>query len=223
MPLWVKLLLLVMGLSFIAVGAAVGVVGARQANAHVALVEGLRPLSAVALEDQPAGASALVEGVISPRNQPVFRAFVAYAREELDVSTDSDGDRSERWRADGQETPPLVLEAGGLVMLSDGLYTIERGHETWYDDATLGFNSQPRDGSVRYRGLLAGRPVTAFGTVADGAEGKELAALALFGGTRAEYLAAQRRSAAFLPIFGAIFGALGLLLCALGAFLLVRR
>jgi hypothetical protein len=222
MPLWVKLLLLGLGVAFLAVGVAVGVFGARQARAHVALVEGLRPLSAAELDAQPAGADALVVGVVSPRNPAVFRGFVAYEREELDVTRDSDGDRSERWRADGAVTPRLLIEAGGLVQLAGEGYSIERGHEMWYDEATLGFNNQPRDGSKRYSGLLAGMPVTAFGSVAEGAEGVELEARTLFGGTREQYLASQREAAAFMPIFGAIFGAVGAALIGVGAFLALR-
>jgi hypothetical protein len=222
MPLWVKVLLLGIGLSFLGVGVGVGVFGARAARAHVAMVEKLTPLSAAALEDQASGADALVEGIVSPRNPVVFRSFVAYAREELDVTIDSDGDRRESWRSDGQVTPRLALEAGGVVMLGNEGYSIERGHEVWYDEATLGFNNQPRDGSERYFGLIAGMPVTAVGTVADGQEGKELDAKTLFGGTRAEYLASQREGAAFMPIFGAIFGACGLLVLAIAGFLIVK-
>jgi hypothetical protein len=223
MPLWVKLMLLGMGLIFLSVGAIVGLFGTRQAQAHVALIESLSPLSAAALDEQPSGANALVEGVVSPRNRAVFRNFVAYVREELDVTTDSDGDRSESWRSDGRETPRLVIEANGIVLVGNQSYSIARGHETWYDGATLGFNDRPRDGSQRYHGLLAGRPVVAFGTVVEGPEGKELSAQALFGGTREEYLASQREATAFMPIFGAIFGAIGLLLSAIGGLFLLRR
>lgn len=223
MPRWVSLMLLGMGLFFLAVGALIGIVGWRYAAADVARLEQLRPLSAAALEDQPGGADALVEGVVSPRNPAVFRDFVAYVREELDVDRDSDGDRRETWRSDGRETPRLLLEADGIVSLGGEGYSIAKGHELWYDEATLGFNSRPRDGSERYHGLLAGGTVTAVGTVVDGPEGKELDAETLFGGTREEYLASQRENAAFMPIFGGIFGAVGLLLAAIGAVLFVRR
>jgi hypothetical protein len=223
MPLWVKVLLLGMGLLFLAVGAIVGLFGARQAQAHVARIESLRPLSAAALDEQASGADALVEGVVSPRNPAVFRNFVAYVREELDVATDRDGDRGETWRPDGRETPRLVLEAGGVVLVGNESYSIARGHETWYDQATLGFNDRPRDGSKRYHGLVAGRPVVAFGTVVEGLEGQELSAQTLYGGTREEYLASQREAAAFMPIFGAIFGAVGLLLSCIGALFMLRR
>jgi len=46
MPRWVKGLLLGMGLSFLAVGVIIGMFGTRQARAHVALLESLRPLTA---------------------------------------------------------------------------------------------------------------------------------------------------------------------------------
>lgn len=223
MPRWVSLMLLGMGLLFLTVGVLVGVVGARYARAEVARLEGLRPLSATALEGQPGGADALVEGVVSSRNPVVFRDFVAYTSEELDVSTDSDGDRRETWRASQRETPRLLLEAEGPVVVGNEGYSIALGHETWYDEATLGFNNQTRDGSRRYHGLVAGGPITAVGTVAEGPEGKELSATTLFAGTRDEYLTSQRESAGFMPIFGAIFGAVGLVLAAVGVVLFPRR
>lgn len=223
MPLWVKALLLVMGLCFLGVGVLVGVVGTRQAQAHVALLERLRPLSAVAFDDQRAGTHALVEGVISQRNPVVLRNVVAYRSEEMDVTTDSDGDRSENWRSTGGETPPLVLETDGRVRVGNQNYSIARAHETWYDDVTLGFNDRPRDGTKRYYGLVAGRQVTAFGTVVEGTEGNELEAQTIFGGTYPEYLASERQATAFLPIFGGIFGAAGLILCAVALVFIFRR
>ena len=222
MPIWVKWMLLGMGVAFVAVGTYVGVVVARQERAEVARLEQLPPLSAAALEDQPGGTEALVEGVVSPDNRVVFRDFVAYVREELDVTTDRDGDRDETWRSDGGETPGLLLEAGGVVRVAKG-YGIARGHRVWYDEATLGFNRQPRDGSERYHGLVAGGPVTAVGTVVDGPGGKELAAQTLFGGTRDAYLTSWRKEAASLPIFGGLFGVVGLVLAAVGTLTFLPR
>lgn len=222
MPLWVKWMLLGMGVAFLAVGTYVGVVGARKARAEVARLEGLPSLSAAALEDQPGGTEALVEGVVSPDNRAVFRDFVAYVREELDVTTDSDGDREETWRSDGGETTGLLLEAGGVVRVNKG-YGIARGHHVWYDEATLGFNRQTRDGSERYHGLVAGGRVTAVGTVVDGPEGKELDAQTLFGGTRDAYVTSWREGAASLPIFGGLFGVVGLVLAAVGTLVLLPR
>ena len=117
------------------------------------------------------------------------------------MTTDSDGDRDETWRSDGGETPGLLLEAGGVVRVGKG-YGIARGHHVWYDEATLGFNRRPRDGSERYHGLVAGGRVTAVGTVVDGPEGRELDAHTLFGGTRDEYLTSRRKVAASLRIIG---------------------
>lgn len=223
MPRWTALMLLGIGLIFLATGVFVGVVAAGEARAEVARLEGLRPLSAGALEDQPAGAEAMVEGVVSPRNLAVFRDFVAYEREEVEVDTDGDGDRRETWSAAGHEKPALLVEAGGLATVAREDYSITQGHALWYDEATLNFDSSTRDGSVRYRGVVAGRPVTAVGTVAEGAEGAELTAAELFGGTREELLASRREGAAFLPIFGGIFGVVGLIIAVVGAWGLVRR
>jgi hypothetical protein len=212
-----------MGLAFLGVGVFVGVVGKRHAEGHAAMVERLRPLSAATFDNQQVGANALVVGVVSPRNPVVFRNFVAYVREELDVTTDSDGDRTETWRSDGRETPRLEIDADGVVMINNEGYSIGREHEVWYDEATLGFNSRTRDGSERYYGLVSGGPVTAFGTVVEGPKGKELSAKTLFGGTHQEYLAWERDSVAFMSTFGTIFGAIGLVLSGFGAFFTIRR
>jgi hypothetical protein len=222
MPRWVKVMLLAMGLCFLGVGVLVGVVGTRRAQAHVALLERLRPLSSVAFDDQRAGTPALVEGVISQRNPIVLRNVVAYIEEEMDVTTDSDGDRSERWRSTDRETPQLVLEADGPLRVGNENYAIERAHKIWYDDATLDFDDRPRDGTKRYYGLVAGRQVTAFGTVVEGTEGNAMEAQTIFGGTYPEYLTSEREATAFFPIFGGIFGAAGFLLCALAIVFIFR-
>ncbi len=222
MPLWVKWMLLGMGVAFMAVGTYVGIVSARHARAEVARLEQLPSLSAAALEDQPGGTEAFVEGVVSPDNRVVFRDFVAYVREELDVTMDSDGDREETWRSDGGETPGLLLEAGGVVRVGKG-YGIALGHRVWYDEATLGFNRQTRDGSERYHGLVAGSRVTVVGTVVNGPEGKELDVRTLFGGTRDEYLTSRREGAASLRTLGGLFGVVGLLLADVGTLLLLPR
>ncbi len=95
MPVWVKILLLSMGLGFLAVGVIVGLVGTRQAHAQVARLERLHPLSAAAFAEQPVGTAALLSGVIGPRNRVMERNVVAYVHEELAVITESDGDRNE--------------------------------------------------------------------------------------------------------------------------------
>jgi hypothetical protein len=223
MPRWIPLMLLGIGLLFLTVGVLVGVVGARFARAEVARLEQLSPISAVTLKYQPAGVEAMVEGVLSPRNRVVFRDFVAYISEELDVRTDRDGNRELTWRFSRRETPRLLIEAGGVVPIGNESYSIARGHVIWYDEATLGFNQQTRDGSVRYSGLIAGGPITAIGTVMEGSEGKALNAATLFAGTRDEYLSSQREGAAFLPIFGGIFGSVGLILTGIGSVLFLRR
>lgn len=223
MPRWVKGLLLSLGIIFIAVGAAVGIFGTRAAQARADHLATLRPLSAATLQDQPAGAEALVAGTLSASNPVVFRDYVAYVREELRVTTNNSGSTSQTWRTDTWDTPPLTLDAGGAVRIPNEGYTIELGHELWYDDVTLDFHNRPRDRSKRYSGLIAGRPVIAYGTVVDGADGKELTARSIYGGTHAEYLASQRAVAAFMPILGGIFDAVGLVLAAIAVVFIVRR
>jgi hypothetical protein len=115
----------------------------------------------------------------------------------------------------------IIQSGSGVVLVGNESYSIARGHEIWYDPSTLGFNERPLNDSKRYHGHLASRPVVAFDTVVEGSEGKEFYAQMLFGGTLEEYLASQRQATAFMRIFGAIFGTVGLLLSAIGTLLIL--
>lgn len=223
MPRWVPLFLLGMGVLFLGVGVVLGTVVARNAQAEVVRLEALPSLAARAVERQATGAQIFVEGALSDRNPTVFRDFVAYEREELDVTTDSDGDTRRDWRSSGRDTPPLLVDAAGDVRVGNDTYSIARGHATWYDETTLGFTGNERDGTIRYHGLLAGEPVTVLGAVVAGPEGRELAAELLYAGTREAFLESRRESAAALPFVGLIFGVVGAILGAVGGWLFVRR
>ena len=115
-----------------------------------------------------------------------------------------------------------AVNAGEAQIAGLSLYSIARGHETWYDPATLNFSDRPRDGTKRYTGLIAGMPVTVYGTVAQDGNGNAITAQTVFGGTHAEFLASEQANADFLPIFGAIFGVVGTILAGLGIFFAIR-
>jgi len=220
MPLKVTLFLLGFGLSFLAVGVALGVWGSRHAADQAARAEALAPIGAAALEDAPVGAEVLVEGLVSPRNPALFRDFVAYSAEQY--RGQSSGSRP-RWSTVDTVTPPLLLEAGGLVRLANDDYSLQGAHATYQDPGPLTRGDLFRESTRRYQGLVAGGAVTAIGTVVPGVEGNELRAELVFAGTRDEYIAGQRGSAATLPFIGAIFGVIGAAVAGVGLFFLLRR
>ncbi len=219
MPLWAKLFLLGIGLIFLGAGVAIGVFGTRDALARAALAERLAPRGAAAIEDTPVGAEVLVEGALSPRNRPRFREFVAYTVEEY-RGVDDDGDPE--WALIDTVTPPLIIEAGGLVSVGNEDYRLEHSHAEYQDPGPLTRGDLARESTKRYRGLVAGQVVTAIGTVAEGPEGNELRAELVYAGTRAEYIAGQRQAAVFLPVFGALFGLVGAIVAGFGVFVLLR-
>lgn len=220
MPIWGKLFLLGFGLVFLAAGLGLGVWGTRHAAAQAARAAALAPLGAAALAEAPAGAAALVEAVVSARNPAVFRDFVAYRAEQY-RGEDSDGDPE--WSAYATVTPPLILEAGGVVRLANDDYSLQGAHARYQDPGPLSRGDLLRESTKRYQGLVAGGAVTAIGTVAPGPEGNALRAELVYAGTRDAYIAGQRQTAALLPYLGALFGLIGAVVAGFGALALLRR
>ena len=212
--------LLGIGLIFIAVGVALATVGARQASAEADRAERLLPLSAAALDDGRPGREVLVEGRVSARNRALFQGFVAYVREEY---RGSDDDHKDKWSEDERRTPPLLIDlAGGVVTLADDQYDLDSPPHAWQEPGALTWNGFTGEGTKRYRGFQAGDPAMAIGTLVLGREGVELRAERLYGGTRADYIAGRRGSAAFLPWFGGLFALIGAVVAAVGAWVLLR-
>lgn len=203
------------GLSLIIFGGVGFVVGgvlafavAGRANEDAARAERLAPLTAAELEQAAPGQEALLQGQIDPRNRAVFRDFVAYVREEY---RGKDAEDREQWFEDERDTPPLlVATSDALATVSGAGYVIEGATTIWRDGDELSWSSTTGEGTKRYRGLLAGDTITAIGAVAEGAEGRELAASTVYAGTRAEYIAERRGSASIAPWIGAAFGLVGL-------------
>lgn len=218
MPTLVRAFLVLFGLLFVALGVFMGVFVAGDARASAERAERLTLANAAALEGAPAGAELLVEGQVSPRNQAHFRDFVAYVREEF-RGADTNGD--EKWAEDERVTPPLLLEAGGAVRLANADYRLEGPHERWQEEG-LNWSSRTEEGTKRYRGFVAGRPAIAIGTAQPGAEGNELHAELVYGGTRAEYIAGQRASAGIFPWVGLAVGLAGAAVSFIGAWVLRR-
>lgn len=219
-PSFVSLFLLGFGVIFLAVGVGMATLGTRQARAEAERAERLAPLGAAALDDSQPGREVLVEGRVSARNRALFRDFVAYLREEYRGSDDNNRDK---WVEDERHTPPLLIElSGGTVALADDQYRLDNPAHTWQEPGARSWNGFTGEGTKRYRGFAAGDPVMAIGVLVRGREGLDLRAEWLYGGTRADYIAGQRSSAAFLPWFGGLFALIGTLIAGAGAWKLLR-
>ena len=198
MQLAVRAFLVSFGLIFVGLGYFFGVNMAGEARAGADRAERLTPAHAATLERAAPGTELLVEGTLSPQNQPRFRDFVAYVREEF-RGADDNGD--DKWVEDERVTPPLLLEADGLVQIANADYTLISPHERW-QEAGLNWSSSTEEGTKRYAGLVAGRPVTTIGAVTQGREGNTLQAELIYGGTRQSYIASQREASSILPWVG---------------------
>jgi hypothetical protein len=205
MPIVVRSFLTFFGVVLLLLGLYLGVALAGESRARGARAANLEPLAAAALQRQAPGAEVLVEGTLSPRNEARFREFVAYVRQEF-RGADQNGD--DRWVEDERVTPPLLVEASGPVLVANERYEMVGLHERWQEEG-LEWSSREQQGTKRYFGLVAGRPVTVIGKVVPAPEGQALAAELVYGGTRAEYIALQQQNAGWLPWFGALFGLVG--------------
>jgi hypothetical protein len=210
--------LVLFGLGFIALGYFVGVGMAGDSQAQVARAEQLLAADAAGVASSAVGTELLVEGRLSSANPAGFRDYVAYVREEFrGVEQNS----MERWVEDERLTPPLLVEAVGVVRLANEDYQLLGPHERWQEEG-LNWSRREQEGTKRYRGWLAERPVMVIGTVTQGAEGNQLRAELVFGGTRAEYIAGEGSAAGFFPWIGAGMALLGGALVVLGGWVLRR-
>jgi hypothetical protein len=215
---------LVLGVSFLLVAAILGFFGGQVARATAAQIEALPHLDAAAnnggtfvcsltpsvavgaaassptvVQITP-GSTVLIEGRLSALNQPHYHDFIAYMREEYRGRA-SDG--SAIWREDQRVTPALLIDiAGGSVQLANNDYRLDSPHQRWQDRDTLITTDTSLGGTRRYTGLTANRPVTVIGVLINGPSGPVLRTTFVFGGTRAEYIAAQVGTRAYLPWLG---------------------
>ena len=210
------------GLVFLAIGIVMATVAAQQAGAEATRAERLRPLTLAALDDSQPGREALIEGRISDRNPALFQQLVAYVREEYRGRDDND---REKWEEDERRTPPLLIDVtDGAVPLANDSYALDSPPHTWPESqSSLVWNGFTGQGTKRYRGLQAGDPALAIGTLVAGSEGLELQAERVYGGTRSSYIAERRQTALWMPRIGAIFGVIGAALALAGIWRLVRR
>lgn len=185
-------------------GAVVALLLPRAFDQQAAVVARLEPISFAAFEDGTPGREALVEGTLSPRNRISEQGFVAYRR--YAAARDSDGDRV--WRLAETVTPPLLVELPGGVVRVVGDYTLSSVESLEAD-------------SVRVEGLRPGGAVLALGVLVQGAEGLELDASMVSGGSRAAYLEGNRLAAQVFGVFGWVVLSAGLLVFVVGLGLVV--
>jgi hypothetical protein len=226
---------LLLGVCYLIVAFAFGIFGTQSARAEAVRIEGLPHLDGAVGKDgkfictltpvaSPSaapgtqavvqvapGSVVLVEGQISALNQPHYRDFIAYVREEY-RGINPDG--SAIWVEDQRVTPSLQIDiAGGSVRIANNDYRLDSPHQRWQDSNTLIANSGGVvGGTKRYTGLTVNRPVTAIGVLESGPNGPELRSSFVFGGTRAEYIATQLGAAAYLPWLGLFAATIGLTL-----------
>lgn len=182
------------------------------APGETARIERLSPISAAQLSQATPGSEVLVEGRISDHSASVFRSFVAYVREKHYLETDlSDG-----WRPEASDSSPFTVELlDGQAHVASTTYEVINPLASWTAPGTQVSNP------MRYTGLEIGDSVVVVGRVARTAQGVSIYADAVIGGTRAEYLAAQRRRESSSILLGGVAGLTIFLLCA--AVYLTRR
>lgn len=218
MQLVVRGFLVLFGLAFVLLGVFLGYGLAGEARANAARAAALQPVTVATLDTLASGDPVLLDGTLSTRNPARFGEFVAYIRQEF-RGADSNGD--DKWEVDEEILPPLLVEAGGAVQVANEGYELVGYHERWQEEG-LNWSSRTQEGTKRYYGLVAGRPVMAIGQVGAGPEGNVVVAGLVYGGSRAEYIAMQEQSAGWLPWVGLALGVAGAGVMFLGLWVLRR-
>jgi len=202
------LTVLLVGLLMAGTGAAVLLASLTGGGEAILRLERARLLSAAGLSDSQPGGEVLLEGRISPRNDPLHGAMVAYQRASYQGS-DSDG--KDVWQQDERRTPALQIEvADGAVRLAEGAYDLAYYPHTEQSDRLV------------YRGFQAGDIVLVFGRTEAGSPGPAVRAERMLGGGRAEHLARLRADRAARQIVSGLFIILGLAIALTGGFVIRR-
>ncbi len=167
------------------------------ASNELAAVERLAPQSAAQLGALPVGQDILIEGRLDLLNARSLDPLLIYLAEDRYL----DADLSGRWY-ESQVVSPFD------VALSDGVVRVINRDYVLKNPLHLIALSPVR----RHSGLALGDRVTIIGTVTRDASGPAVQAKVVAGGTRAEYLAAQQRSAAAPAAIAAFLALLAMLL-----------
>jgi len=179
---------------------------AHLASNELAAIERLEPQSAAQLSALPDGSEVLIEGWLDPQHTRSLDSLPIYIAESryLDV------DLSEQWYPSQVTAPFVVALPDGGVRVINRNYVLK--------NPLHAIELYPLQ---RYTGLALGDRVTIIGAVTRDGSGTAVQAKVVAGGTRADYLALQQRSAATPAAIAAL---LALLIALLGLGLwLVRR
>jgi hypothetical protein len=207
------------GALFMLIGIGVGVVLSANERKEATRVAELPVVVARSLEDRQFGTEILAEGWISPRNQPIFREFVSYYREEYQGT---DEDDNEQWREDERQTPALRMDlADGTIRVANTDYQLTGALHQWQESNSLRWNIFS-GGTKRYRGLIVNQGVIVIGSVVPGNEGPEVYATTIAVATRNGYIAAKQQGAQTTQLIGIIFAGVGALLIVIGAGIALR-
>ena len=203
-----------LGLSALLIGLAVAL-SAPATSAEAEYVRSLPVISAARLDDPTLNGDVLVEGSVSEETPPVYRNFVAFAREEYRSTLI---DRTDRWIEAERTTQPFAirLRDGDVAIVNDD-YDFPRVSDTVRE-------AEPTvtRGAVRSRGLRVGATAFAVGALVDGPGGRGLRATQIYPGTRAQFLADAGRWSRIELQLGLALSALGLAELALGGWQLRR-
>lgn len=172
-------------------------------------VKGLTLVTTVAaLGDGQPGREVLVEGHVSSRNpvQPLSPGFVAYIREEREISIKDDGTRTPgSWSVRRQVTPPLLLElSDGLVQVENDDYDLENGRTIEEEPSSF-----DRYSDTRYKGIEIGDAIIAVGVVVEDTERPQIKADFIARGTQASYVAGQRSAGVIFFVISIVVAAVG--------------
>jgi hypothetical protein len=174
---------------------------------ELATVEQLQPQSAAQLGTLPDGSEVLIEGRLDPQNTRTLDALSIYIVENSYL----DADLSQQWSASQVATPFVIALPDGIVRVINQNYVLKNPLHTI-----------ERNSLQRFAGLALGDRVTVMGTVTHDVSGAAVQAKIVAGGTRADYLAFQRSSAAAPAKIAALF-ALLLVLLGLGLWLVRKQ
>ena len=167
------------------------------ASNELAAVERLEPQSAAQLSALPAGQGILIEGRLDLLNTRSLDSLLIYRAEDRYL----DADLSGQWYASQVASPFAVALSDGVVRVINRDYILKNP-----------LHMIELSPLRRYSGLALGDRVTIIGAVTRDASGPAVQAEVVAGGTRADYLALQQKSAAAPAAIAALLTLLTVLL-----------
>lgn len=170
---------ILMGIISIGLGIS-GLITVRRARRALRRFRRLPVLTVQGIAAAPAGAEAVIEGIVSASNPAQLHNLVVYANQISESeSTFSGGDGREL------KTSPLLLETpDGTVQIANSGYALVRPLVRW--------EQLQSSRSKQYVGFVPGNQVTVLGRIVESGSGRAIEAEFLSGGAPADYVAYQR-------------------------------